>query len=162
KSAILKKVGRHSQAQSEVCLISLWRGDDSFKHVQNAIARFCKEYAFVQGVDIAMTESTKATRKEAELWIITPVPTPALVVATENNVTDPAPTDTEQPPNLEEETLTPAVEIDAPIVSPNELQYPEDVILVRDSSTADTMPVDNKSDGPPHQTLHVPAPEENA
>ncbi|KAK5971984.1 hypothetical protein GCK32_020284, partial [Trichostrongylus colubriformis] len=49
KSSILKKIGRHTQSQKDVCLISLWRGDDSFKHVQNAVSRFCKEYAFVQG-----------------------------------------------------------------------------------------------------------------
>ncbi|VDL85153.1 unnamed protein product [Nippostrongylus brasiliensis] len=129
-----------AQYQDETCVVSLWRGDESFKHIQNAITRFCQTYAFVQGVDVAMTESVKATRKEAELWIgpLTSAPAPE---------PPPAPSDeaspSNEPPNMNEEAAegedanatndeTPPVDSSPPVHDPN------DVVLMRESSTADT------------------------
>ncbi|XGW23707.1 hypothetical protein V3C99_005710 [Haemonchus contortus] len=158
KSAILKKVGR----QKEVCLISLWRGDDSFKHVHNAATRFCREYAFVLDVDIAMTESTKSTRKEAELWIPTPASIPTTTITPADNVGNAEPITNEQPPNLEEEILAPAGDVDPAVILPNVVQDPEDVILVRESSTADTVPVGDTVDRmtpPNHELPELQAPE---
>ncbi|VDP29424.1 unnamed protein product [Heligmosomoides polygyrus] len=137
KSTILKKVVREAQNQNEVCVVSLWRGEGSFKHVQNVITQFCKTYAFVNSVDVAMTDTTRATRREAELWIALPTTSPTR----ESNSEDAAPAT--EPPNLQEESMTPE---DHQADSSHPVRDPDDVVLVRESSTADTLPVGDKLD----------------
>ncbi|KAL6731856.1 hypothetical protein Aduo_002679 [Ancylostoma duodenale] len=146
KSAILKKSGRGSLYMNEVCVVSLWHGDEVIRHAAGAIAYFCKYYAFAQGVDLVMTDSTKSTRNEARLWIDSAPPEQPAAQVTE---AEPAP-DVE-PPNLEEEQEpTTVIEAgdDQPSLPPLNIQDPDDVMLVRESSTADTLPVGDKSDTP--------------
>ncbi|EYC10318.1 hypothetical protein Y032_0056g2675 [Ancylostoma ceylanicum] len=154
KSAILKKSGRGSLYMNEVCVVSLWHGDEVIRQASGAITHFCKHYAFVQGVDVVMTDSTKSTRNEAKLWIDSAPPVPPTPQVTE---AEPAPD--AEPPNLEEEQ-EPVTVIEAgnEHVSPPPLniQDPDDVVLVRESSTADTLPVGDKPDTPQEAQTAAP------
>uniref|UniRef100_A0A0K0CSP0 THUMP domain-containing protein n=1 Tax=Angiostrongylus cantonensis TaxID=6313 RepID=A0A0K0CSP0_ANGCA len=154
KSAMLKKSGRTSSHADELCVVSMWRGEDVFKHALNAVVQFCNTYAFVRGVDIVMTDSTKTTRREGELWI-EPLASSLLPPITSANE-ETAPTG--DAPNPENNTATPADVVDVPVII--DTGHDADrMVLVRESSTADTLPVDD--DKPPSPQVPEPSPLNN-
>ncbi|KAK6725878.1 hypothetical protein RB195_004292 [Necator americanus] len=159
KSGILKKTGKSSAYVDEVCIVSLWHGENIFAQTVSAISSFCRNYAFLQGIDVIITDSTKSTRKEAELWINSASPTLLTIPAA--TAEEPPADGDDPPPNLEEETTTvieAAEEHERPgSPSLHHVQDPDDVVLIRESSTADTLPVDEKVENP-HVSLVTPPP----
>ncbi|CAJ0596266.1 unnamed protein product [Cylicocyclus nassatus] len=148
KSPLLKKVARED---GEVCMFSTWHGEYVFKNALGATSYFCRKYAFIQGVDIVMTETTKATRKEAELWIDTEPPPPLVApVAVVEDGSAPVAENVEiVEPEEEPNTIVEVVDTEQ-TASPQEITYPTDAEPVRDTSTADTLPVGDGVEDPIH------------
>ncbi|VDM61828.1 unnamed protein product [Angiostrongylus costaricensis] len=154
KSAMLKKSGRASSQADELCVVSMWRGEDVFKHALNAVVQFCNTYAFVRGIDIVMTDSTKMTRREGELWIEPLASSLLPPISTANEEAAPS----GDAPNPENNTVTPANVVDVPVAI-DTAHDADHIVLVRESSTADTLRVGD--DKPPSPQIPEPSPLNN-
>ncbi|KAJ1371745.1 hypothetical protein KIN20_033745 [Parelaphostrongylus tenuis] len=131
----------------------MWRGEDVFKHSLNAVIQFCNTYAFTRGIDVVMTDSTKTTRREGELWIepLTSSLLPAIPSASEETMP------IGDVPFPENNAMLPADDLEVPVmdiahdhpVVVATVYDADEMVLVRESSTADTLPIgDDKPPSP--------------
>ncbi|KJH42911.1 hypothetical protein DICVIV_11092 [Dictyocaulus viviparus] len=140
KSMIWKKNGRLPNDANETCVISLWRGDDVFKHTLNIIVQFCNTYAFHRGVDIIMTDSTKTTRREGQLWIdpLTSSLLPSIPITDDVDTTN-----AHASGNLND-MMTQTADFDD--VPPIHNGQNSSMVPMQESSTADTIPLVHRRD----------------